>query len=353
MLATSEERSLGESCGTPRASVSDMAFFDLPLEQLQNLQSTVTRPNYFEAFWSTTLDMELRRPLEPQIVPLETPLRTLDVYDVSWVGYGGQRVQAWLRLPAGATGPLPTVLQYCGYSGGRGYPFVDSLYASAGYAHFVLESRAQGWRTPSLTTTTPDLEASAGEMHFPGVMTLGIQDPARYYYRRLYVDAVRMLQLAAQDSRVDATRIAALGTSQGGGVTIAVAGLAALAGLPLAAALPNVPFLCHFRRAVGLTDAHPYAEIAQYLAAHPAEEGQAFTTLSYFDGANLGALANVPALFSTAGMDQICPPSTVYAAYHAWGHADKAITYYPWNGHEGGGDHHTWHTLQWLAERFG
>jgi cephalosporin-C deacetylase len=132
-----------------------------------------------------------------------------------------------------------------------------------------------------------------------------------------------------------------------------VAALAALAGLPLAAALPNVPFLCHFRRAVGLTDANPYAEIAQYLAAHPAEEERAFRTLSYFDGANLGTYAKVPALFSTAGMDQICPPSTVYAAYHAWGHDDKEITYYPWNGHEGCGDHHTWHTLHWLAKRFG
>jgi len=29
-----------------------MAFFDLPLEQLQNLQPTVTRPNDFETFWS-------------------------------------------------------------------------------------------------------------------------------------------------------------------------------------------------------------------------------------------------------------------------------------------------------------
>lgn len=329
-----------------------MAFFDLPIDQLQDQRPTVARPDDFEAFWMNSLDVELIRPLEPAIVLLDTPLRTLDVYDVSWVGYGGQRVQAWLRLPAGSTGPLPAVLQYSGYSGGRGYPFVDSVYAAAGYAHFVLESRGQGWRTPSLTATTPDLDAGAGEMHFPGQMTLGIQDPERYYYRRLYVDAVRMLQLAAQDPRVDASRIAALGTSQGGGLSIAVAGLAAMAGLPLAAALPNVPFLCHFRRAVGLTDAHPYAEIAQYLAAHPSEEAQAFTTLSYFDGANLGSYATAPALFSTAGMDQICPPSTVYATYHAWGNEDKAITYYPWNGHEGGGAHHTWHTLQWLAERF-
>jgi cephalosporin-C deacetylase len=330
-----------------------MAFFDLPLDQLQEQRPTVVRPDDFEAFWTRTLDVELSRPLDARIMPVETPLRTLDVYDVSWVGYGGQRVQAWLRLPAGAPEPVPAVLQYRGYSGGRGYPFVDSEYASAGYADFLLESRGQGWRTPSLTATTPDLDPAGGEMHHPGLMTLGIGDPERYYYRRLYVDAVRLLQVAAQDARVDATRIAALGTSQGGGLTIAVAALAALAGLPLAAALPNVPFLCHFRRAVGLTDANPYAEIAQYLAAHPAEEERAFRTLSYFDGANLGTYAKVPALFSTAGMDQICPPSTVYAAYHAWGHDDKEITYYPWNGHEGGGDHHTWHTLHWLAKRFG
>lgn len=39
-----------------------MAFFDLPIEQLQNLQCTATRPNDFETLWSTTLDTDLRRP---------------------------------------------------------------------------------------------------------------------------------------------------------------------------------------------------------------------------------------------------------------------------------------------------
>ena len=104
-----------------------MAFFDLPIDQLQDCGRPSSGQPTVETFWSATLDVELSRPLEPRIVRLETPLRTLDVYDVSWVGYSGQRVQAWLRLPAGATEPLPTVLQYCGYSGGRGYPFVDSL----------------------------------------------------------------------------------------------------------------------------------------------------------------------------------------------------------------------------------
>ena len=35
-----------------------------------------------------------------------------------------------------------------------------------------------------------------------------------------------------------------------------------------------------------------------------------------FDGVDFAKRASVPALFSVALMDQVCPPSTVYAAYH-------------------------------------
>ena len=36
-------------------------------------------------------------------------------------------------------------------------------------------------------------------------------------------------------------------------------------------------------------------------------------------------------------MDQICPPSTVFAAFNNWANADRQISVYPYNGHEGGG----------------
>ncbi len=330
-----------------------MAFFDLPLRELHTYRPSVRRPADFEGFWRRTLDAELSRALDVRLEVVETPLRTLDVYDVSFAGYGGQRIHAWLRVPAGAHGGLPAVVQYRGYSGGRGYPFVDSLYGSAGYAHFVLDSRGQGWRTPSPVAPTPDLDPAAGDVHVPGLMTLGISSPQTYYYRRLYVDAVRLLQAAGTLDLVDAERIAVAGTSQGGGLSIAAAALATLGEIRVAAALPNVPFLCHFERAVGLTDSDPYREIAVHLAAHPSAHEQVFTTLSYFDGVNLSAWCRVPALFSTALMDTVCPPSTVFAAYHAWAGTDKDITVYPWNGHEGGSDHHAWHTLSWLGERLG
>ncbi len=328
-----------------------MAFFDLPLEQLRDYRPEVRRPADFEEFWRATLDAELARPLAAAVVRLDAPLRATEVYDVSWTGYGGQRIQGWLRLPAHREGPLPAVVQYRGYSGGRGYPHQEMVFAGAGYAHFLIEARGQGWRTPSLTEPTPDTDPAAGDMHWPGLMTSGVTSPETYYYRRLYVDALRLLELAVADERVDGSRVAIAGGSQGGGMTIAVAALAAMAGIPVAAALPDVAFLCHFERAVGLTDAYPYKEIADLLTTWPQREEQVFDTLSYFDGVNLAPYAQAPALFGVALMDQICPPSTVFAAYNAWGSPAKQIDVYRWNGHEGGSDHHTWRRLQWLLER--
>ena len=49
------------------------------------------------------------------------------------------------------------------------------------------------------------------------------------------------------------------------------------------------------------------------------------------------ARAHAPALFSVGLMDDICPPSTVYAAFNHYGHPQGSeIDVYRYNGHEGG-----------------
>ena len=135
---------------------------------------------------------------------------------------------------------------------------------------------------------------------------------------------------------VDATQIAVTGVSQGGGLTIAAAGLVP----DVVAAMPDVPFLCHYRRATELVDTYPYKEIADYCHTHRDKVETVFNTLSYFDGVNFAVRAKAKTLFSTALMDQVCPPSTVYAAYNHWT-GEKDIKVYPYNGHEGGGSYQT------------
>lgn len=328
-----------------------MAMFDLPLAELETYAPEVGEPEDFDAFWSATLDEARRSPLAPTLEPVDNRLALVDSYDVTFAGAGGTPVRAWLHVPAGATGPLPTVVQYHGYSGGRGLPHSSTLWAQAGYAHLSMDTRGQGWNGGG-GSSTADASPDAGLNHTPGFMTSGILDPSTYYYRRVYTDAVRMLEVTQDHPLLDAGRVVVTGGSQGGGLALAAAGLAPLAGIELAGCAPDVPFLCHFARAVALTDRHPYREIAQYLAGWRDHADAALRTLSYVDGVNMARRAVAPALFSVALMDLTCPPSTVYAAYNHYRGADKRINVYPYNDHEGGEAYQVAAQLDWVAERF-
>jgi cephalosporin-C deacetylase len=179
-------------------------------------------------------------------------------------------------------------------------------------------------------------------------MTQGIEDPTSYYYRRVFSDALRAIDAVRGLPDVDTMKIAVQGISQGGGIALAVAGLAQ----DLVAVMPDVPFLCHFQRAVDICEEDPYSEITRYLAVHRGAVSPAFDTLGYFDGVNFAKRASAPALFSVALMDKVCPPSTVYAAYHAYA-AAKNIVVYPFNDHEGGLSHQRLTQINWLNELIG
>ncbi|MFD7454374.1 acetylxylan esterase, partial [Kitasatospora sp. NPDC059827] len=47
-----------------------------------------------------------------------------------------------------AEGPLPVVVTYMGYSGGRGLPTEHLFWSAAGCAQLVVDSRGQGHDTP-------------------------------------------------------------------------------------------------------------------------------------------------------------------------------------------------------------
>lgn len=327
-----------------------MALFDLPLEELRSYRPERAEPDDFDVFWKRTLDEAAQGGLDAEFRPYDAALSTVEVYDVSFSGWGGHRIAAWLIVPRGAESaggarePLPCVVQYIGYGGGRGLP--DHLvWPASDRAVLVVDTRGQGAAGRNNAGGTADPHGGAGPQA-PGFMTRGILDPEDYYYRRVYTDAVRAVDVAASHPAVDAGRIYVCGTSQGGGIATAVAGLHR----GVRAALIDVPFLAHFRRALTITDRDPYQEIVLFLATQRAAQERVFRTLSYFDGLHFAARATVPALYSVALMDQVCPPSTVYASFNHWAGEVKDITVYPWNGHEGGAAEHRSAQLHWLRD---
>src|SRR5215203_4246885 len=97
-----------------------MPLVDMSLEELRSYHPQRDEPADFSAFWAKTLDEARGHPLDPVFTLVDTPLRLVDTYDVSFAGYCGQRIKAWLAVPAGATGPLGCVVEFPGYGGGRG-----------------------------------------------------------------------------------------------------------------------------------------------------------------------------------------------------------------------------------------
>ncbi len=322
-----------------------MAFFDLPINELEKYQPTVREPRDFDDFWNSTLAQAREFDLNVTLTKIDNQLTLVDSYDVEFSGFGGHRIKAWLNVPAGAEpGTLPAVVQYQGYGGGRGFAQEHLLWANAGFAHFYMDTRGQGsgWGSGGHTADPSGTGPST-----PGFMTRGIENKDGYYYRRVFTDAVRAVEAVRTIEQVDTSRVSIMGASQGGGITLAVAGLVP----DLYAVMPDVPFLCNYERATSITDCDPYHEIVRYLAVHRYSSELVLDTLSYFDGVNFAKRANAPTLFSVALMDAICPPSTVYSAFNEYSCNDGSIKHYDYNGHEGGQFLHNLVQLEWLRNR--
>ncbi len=324
-----------------------MPLYDLSPAELVEHRSGTRAPDDLAAFWAETLAEARAAAVEPTAAPVDTGLSLVSTWDVTFSGFGGHPVRAWLHRPAAASGALPLILRFQGYGGGRGLAHQAPLWTLAGYACLDVDTRGQGsGYTPG---DTPDPVGSGPA--YPGYLTRGVLDPYTYYYRRVFTDAALSLDAASALPQlgldIDLDRVAVVGASQGGGIALAVAALRP----EVAAVMSDVPFLSEFRRAAEIATTAPYTELSEYLSIHRDHTDQVFRTLAYFDASVLATIAHSPALFSVGLMDETCPPSTVYAAYNAYA-GPKEIRVYPFNDHEGGQAFHEREQLAFVRGRF-
>jgi cephalosporin-C deacetylase len=199
------------------------------------------------------------------------------------------------------------------------------LLPALGYAVLVMDSRGQGGRWT--TGATADGTGTGPENSL--VMTRGIVTPENYYYTRLFTDAALAIEVGLELAGPAGT-VAVSGGSQGGALALAAAALQAP---NVAVCHADVPFLCDIQRAITLAPRAPYTEIPEFLAENTELIPQALDTLRYIDCALLARRITATTLVSVGLMDDICPPSTVFAAYNEIGAPDKEIAVYPFSGH--------------------
>ena len=219
-----------------------------------------------------------------------------------------------------------------GYTGNRGSVFDAAAWALQGFVVLAVDVRGQ-----TGFSTDPDADPRG---HALGWMTQGIQSPDTYYYRRVYVDCVRAVRYVQSHPRVRSDRVGCTGISQGGGLTLATAALEP----SVALAMPEVPYLCDFPRAVQIAGPPGlvktiYGEIPAYCRAFPDRYDETFRTLSYFDVVNLAPRISCPTLVSVGLWDDICPPSTVFGAFNRLTCDHRHIDIYPFLDHSSTSTH--------------
>ena len=132
---------------------------------------------------------------------------------------------------------------------------------------------------------------------------------------------------------IDATKVFAAGGSQGGALTIACAALEPR----IAKAAPTYPFLCDYKRVWDMDlDIQAYSELRDWFRnfdpRHEREQ-ETFIKLGYIDLQYLAPRIKGDIIMFTGLMDNVCPPSTQYAAYNKMSCKKKHVLY-PDFGHE-------------------
>ena len=283
--------------------------FDMPLEKLREYQGRNPRPADFDAFWDSSL-AEMRA-IDPRVelTPAEFQTPYADCFHMYFTGVGGARVYAKLLRPKQAPQPGPAIVMFHGYSGSSG-DWVDKLpYVAAGYTVAALDCRGQG-----------GLSEDAGGVKgwtLRGHIVRGLDHaPDKLLFRQIFLDTAQLAGLVMDMPEVDATRVGAMGGSQGGGLTLACAALEPR----IQRAAPVFPFLSDYQRVWEMDQAKDaYMELHEWFRRfdplHEREEAL-FTQLGYIDVQHLAPRIQADVQMAVGLMDTVCPPSTQFAAYN-------------------------------------
>jgi cephalosporin-C deacetylase-like acetyl esterase len=272
---------------------------------------TVEDPDDFDAFWARGMAELARLPRDARLTPKpDLSTAKAEVYHVSLQNVGSNpdggtsRFYGILAVPKGE-GPFPAVFNPPG-AGARPYRGLVDM-AERGFLTFQVGIHGI---PVDLDPEVYDSLLFGPLAAWGGYGTFNLDDRDRYYYRRVYLGCVRANDLLVSHPKWDGRNLVVTGGSQGGALTITTAALD-----------PRVTALAPFYPA--LSDLTGYLQGRAGGWPHlfkSAEDGHRteakIRTAAYYDVVNFARRLKAPGLYSWGFNDEICPPTSMYAAYN-------------------------------------
>lgn len=268
------------------------------------IEPTIENPADFTAFWEMAKADLAKIPLDAKMVLLaEKCTEKVNVYHVSFQNVPKtSRVYGILCVPK-KPGKYPAILRVPG-AGIRPY-LGDITTAEKGF--ITLEIGIHG--IPVNLDISVYNNLSAGALN--GYYYFNLDDKDKYYYKRVYLGCVRANDFISSLPEYDGTNLGVTGGSQGGALSIITAALD-----------PRVKYLAAFYPALcdvtgylkGRAGGWPHLFDKNNIAFNNKKDK--LETVKYYDVVNFARLLKVPGIYSWGYNDDVCPPTSMYAAYN-------------------------------------
>lgn len=175
----------------------------------------------------------------------------------------------------------------------------------------------------------------------PGYYDSFVYEPVeQFYFYRVYLNALQAVNYLASRPDVDASRIVAVGGSQGGRLSVVVGALdpRIKAIVPAIPHFANHPYLvwadacnaCNEKRVPDLSKAVDGMDVL----GPPADDTPRGRCLAYYDIMNFAPDVTCPVMMNAGLIDFISPPSGVWPTFLRLGSADKTLVPLPGMAHD-------------------
>lgn len=290
----------------------------------EQLQPVTQLPADFQDYWAKTLENARNTPLNPTMTLLpERCTATDNVYHVSFQTkpWGG-RFYGILSVPK-KEGKYPALLRVPG-AGVR--PYGGDTYTDPGKV-ITLEVGIHGIPV-TMEQSVYDALASGALGNY---WTFGRDNRDNIYYNRVIVGALRAVDFICSLPQYNGKALGVTGSSQGGALSVITAALD-----------PRVTFFAAVHPAMCDHEAFFKKRACgwpHYFYYYGEPSKKELETVRYYDTANFARCLKVPGWFSWGYNDEVCPPTSMYAAYNAVT-APKELHPYLETGHY-------WYQEQW------
>lgn len=268
------------------------------------INAQLHKPADFDAFWKRTRDSLAR--IAPQYHIIEERglnVNNKRVYLVEMHSWGNKVVRGWLTIPVTKSKKrLPVKYRLPGY-----IVALEPALDDDDFIEFNFNVRGSGNSKSAIDTH--------GEYNL-----YNIENRDEYVYRAVYMDCVRGLDFlcAYAAMGIDTNKIVVDGSSQGGGLAIALAAMDKRVKL----ATVQVPLYADIRAAYAITALNPKSQtpvgmLVNYVRTHPAfTKEKLFDVWDYYDPLNFAPDVKCPVIMAIGLLDEFCPPRCSLSMYN-------------------------------------